>query len=52
VDYYVAAAGEVLARVHLQDTDGFADRHRAPSERNIRWAAVFRALGRLNSNPG
>jgi hypothetical protein len=30
VDYFVVAAGEWLAHVHLQDTDGFADRHWAP----------------------
>ena len=35
------------AHVHLQDTDGYADRHWLPGEGNIRWAAVFRALGRL-----
>ncbi|TWB66453.1 hypothetical protein FBZ94_101125 [Bradyrhizobium sacchari] len=30
---------------------GFADRHWAPGEGNIPWVAVFRALGRLTSNP-
>ena len=51
VDYYVDAAGEMLAHVHLQDSDGYADRHWAPGEGTIRWGAVFRALGRLRSNP-
>jgi sugar phosphate isomerase/epimerase len=51
VDYYVDAAGDTLTHVHLQDTDGFADRHWAPGEGTIRWAAVFRALVRLKSNP-
>ena len=51
VDYYVDAAGDMLAHVHLQDSDGFADRHWAPGEGNIPWVAVFRALGRLTSNP-
>lgn len=51
VDYYVDAAGDMLTHVHLQDSDGFADRHWAPGEGNIRWPAVFRALGQLNSNP-
>lgn len=51
VDYYVNAAGDMLTHVHLQDTDGYADRHWAPGEGNIRWVAVFRALARLTSNP-
>lgn len=51
VDYYVHAAGDMLHHVHLQDTDGYADRHWNPGEGNIAWHAVFRALGRLSSNP-
>ena len=51
VDYYVDAAGERLAHVHIQDSDGYADRHWAPGEGAIRWGAVFRALSRLSSNP-
>ena len=51
VDFYVEAAGDMLAHVHLQDTDGYADRHWPPGEGNISWSAVFRALARLTSNP-
>ncbi len=51
VDYFVHAAGDMLHHVHLQDTDGYADRHWNPGEGNIRWASVFRALERLSSNP-
>jgi sugar phosphate isomerase/epimerase len=51
VDYYVHAAGNMLSHVHLQDTDGHADRHWAPGEGNIPWMEVFRALSRLDSNP-
>jgi sugar phosphate isomerase/epimerase len=51
VDYYVHAAGNELEHVHLQDTDGYADRHWNPGEGNIRWDAVFRALGALTSHP-
>ena len=51
VDYYVDAAGDQLAHVHIQDSDGYADRHWAPGEGTIRWGAVFRALARLNSKP-
>jgi sugar phosphate isomerase/epimerase len=51
VDYYVHAAGDMLAHVHLQDTDGHADRHWNPGEGNIRWLEVFRALDRIQSKP-
>lgn len=51
VDYYVDAAGETLTHVHLQDADGFSDRHWAPGDGVMRWAAIFRALGKLRSNP-
>lgn len=51
VDYYAHAAGELLDHVHLQDTDGHADRHWAPGEGNIRWEEFFRALGRLTVKP-
>ncbi|MDQ8732267.1 sugar phosphate isomerase/epimerase family protein [Bradyrhizobium sp. LHD-71] len=51
VDYYVDAAGDMLTHVHIQDSDGYADRHWAPGEGTIRWGAVFRALGQLTSNP-
>jgi sugar phosphate isomerase/epimerase len=51
VDYYVDAAADMLTHVHLQDSDGYADRHWAPGEGTIRWTAVFRALSRLTSNP-
>jgi sugar phosphate isomerase/epimerase len=51
VDFYVEAAGDALAHVHLQDTDGYADRHWLPGEGNISWPAVFRALGRISSRP-
>src|SRR3569833_2167655 len=51
VDHYVEAAGEILAHVQLQDSDGYGARHWAPGEGNISWAAVFRALGKLNSKP-
>ncbi len=37
--------------VHLRDTNSFADRHWNPGKGNIRWDAMFRALGALTSNP-
>ena len=51
VDYYIHAAGERLAHIHLQDTDGHADRHWAPGEGNISWHEVFRALSLYETHP-
>ncbi len=51
VDYYVAAAGELLEHVHIQDTDGYADRHWAPGEGAVNWRAVFAALAKLPQRP-
>lgn len=51
VDYFVSSAGDMLEHVHLQDADGYADRHWALGEGTIRWAAVFRALAALPHEP-
>jgi sugar phosphate isomerase/epimerase len=51
VDAYVHAAGDLLAHVHVQDNDGFADRHWHPGEGSIHWRAVFAALARLPQAP-
>ena len=51
VDYYVKAAGKQLAHIHLQDADGYADRHWAPGEGSIHWHAVFDAIHRHCDNP-
>ena len=51
VDHFVRAAGDMLAHVHLQDTDGFGDRHWPPGEGTIHWPSVFAALGELTSKP-
>lgn len=51
VDVFVAAAGERLHHVHLQDTDGFADRHWHPGEGALGWRAIFAALHRLPRMP-
>ncbi len=51
VDRYVRAAGDMLAHVHLQDADGFADRHWALGDGSIPWFPIFEELGRLSSNP-
>jgi sugar phosphate isomerase/epimerase len=51
VDYYVKAAGNRLQHIHLQDADGYADRHWSLGEGNILWHSVFAAIAKLESNP-
>ncbi len=51
VDYFVTAAGDLLDHIHLQDAEGYADRHWALGEGTIRWTAVFRAIATLNVKP-
>ncbi|MGM4908731.1 sugar phosphate isomerase/epimerase family protein [Rhizobium sp. 768_B6_N1_8] len=51
VDYYVHAAGNRLGHIHLQDADGYADRHWALGEGTVNWRAVFAALAKVESNP-
>ncbi len=51
VDYYVRAAGSMLSHIHLQDADGYADRHWPPGQGTILWSAVFAAIQQVNSNP-
>lgn len=50
VDYIAAAAGH-LAHVHLQDVDGYADRHWHPGDGRIAWGPVFEALAALSERP-
>ncbi|MEL6407611.1 MAG: sugar phosphate isomerase/epimerase [Chloroflexota bacterium] len=50
-DYYVRTAGDLLGHVHLQDTDGYTDRHWTLGEGNVNWSELFRALGEINSQP-
>lgn len=51
VDAFVQAAGARLGHVHLQDIDGFADRHWHPGEGVVPWHSVFAALHRLPRMP-
>ncbi len=51
VDFHVRAAGDWLAHVHLQDSDGYADRHWVPGEGTICWPELFRTLSTLASRP-
>ncbi|MEM9229967.1 MAG: sugar phosphate isomerase/epimerase family protein [Pseudomonadota bacterium] len=51
VDRYVRAAGNLLAHMHVQDTDHFADRHWPVGEGNLPWMSIFAELAKLTSNP-
>lgn len=51
VDYFVRSAGEMLNHIHLQDADGYADRHWAIGDGNILWTSVFAAIGALTVKP-
>ncbi|MGB7339176.1 MAG: sugar phosphate isomerase/epimerase family protein [Phototrophicaceae bacterium] len=50
-DYYVRVAGALLSHVHLQDTDGYTDRHWAIGEGKVDWVELFRALGEVDNEP-
>ena len=49
-DFIDAAAGQ-LGHVHLQDVDGWADRHWHPGEGRIAWPPLLQALGALVETP-
>lgn len=51
VDYFVTDAGAMLSHMHLQDADGFADRHWPPGRGTVNWHAVFRAVAALPQRP-
>lgn len=51
VDSFIKSAGHALEHLHIQDVDGYADRHWNPGEGAIAWEPVFEALGKLESNP-
>jgi sugar phosphate isomerase/epimerase len=51
VDYFVRSAGAMLAHVHLQDADGYADRHWQIGLGTILWPAVFDAIAALPVKP-
>ena len=51
VDYYIRAAGARLGHVHLQDADGFADRHWQIGHGTILWHSVFAAIAETGATP-
>lgn len=50
-DYWAREAGVLLAHIHLQDTDGYSDRHWRLGEGNIRWGVLFRVIAKLEQKP-
>ncbi len=48
---FIADAGALLAHVHLQDVDGYADRHWHPGDGRIAWGPVMQALAALPQAP-
>ncbi|KFE34211.1 sugar phosphate isomerase/epimerase family protein [Thioclava atlantica] len=48
---FIAQAGVRLGHVHLQDADGYADRHWHPGEGRILWPAVFAQIAQLPKMP-
>jgi sugar phosphate isomerase/epimerase len=51
VDFFIRAAGARLGHVHLQDADGYADRHWQIGHGTILWPAVFAALAGTGAAP-
>jgi len=51
VDHFIKDADAHLGHIHLQDTDGYADRHWVLGEGTIPWAPVFSALKATKTNP-
>lgn len=51
VDRFISSAGPELAHVHLQDADGYADRHWVLGEGTIPFAPIFSALRALKTDP-
>jgi len=49
VDFYIRAAGARLGHVHLQDADGFADRHWQIGHGTILWPSVFSAINQARA---
>lgn len=51
VDEFIRQAGPLLGHVHLQDADGWADRHWAIGDGIIRWPPILRAIAETGADP-
>lgn len=50
-DQFIAEAGAYLEHIHLQDSDGYLDRHWLPGEGSINFKAIFDELAKLEHSP-
>ena len=50
-DQWLHTGGDLLQHVHLQDNDGYGDRHWAMGDGNLNWRSIFNALVDLPSLP-
>lgn len=50
-DRFISAAGTALGHVHLQDADGYADRHWCLGDGTLPFAPVFAALAAIKGQP-
>lgn len=48
---FISVAGDTLGHIHLQDADGYADRHWHPGEGTLPWPAIFNAIEAVDANP-
>ena len=48
---FILAAGADLGHVHLQDADGWADRHWHPGEGSLPWGGIFKAIHQGKGSP-
>lgn len=50
-DYWLKQAGPLLGHIHLQDSDGYSDRHWTPGRGQINFWAIFNALSQMEAQP-
>lgn len=50
-DLWVRHTGDLLAHMHIQDSDGLTDRHWMPGEGMINWYALFESIYTLHEAP-
>lgn len=51
LDFWIQEAGSMLGHVHLQDTDGYSDRHWMPGMGDIHWGVISESIQELEETP-